>query len=247
MLQQKYPEYFNDSVNFISVLHDRNDIEPILHFFKILFDKVPKIILLNTSGISENKKIEFKEMFQNKVQSLAKSPNCESIEADYFLDMPKGYRLSKYLYNASGNIFYDYNQLILKKITKNMISTGTCTPFSRKIFITADGKILPCERIDYDFAVGYIHDDRVELDYKYVAEQHNYYLSKFENQCISCAVNKYCNQCIYQIDDIRDRSSVCLDFHKKEAAEKEREQIFDSLRQHPHYYEKILNETSFTF
>jgi len=86
LLQERHPEYFNESVNFISVLHNRNDIEPILHFFNTHFDKSSRIVLLSTIGISENKKEEFKKMFQNKTQSLLKSPNCETIEMEYFLD-----------------------------------------------------------------------------------------------------------------------------------------------------------------
>ena len=246
LLQQEYPDYFNESVHFNTVLHNRNDIEPIIQFFKNHFDKETQISLLNTTGISEDKKNEFKKMFQNKAQSLMKSPNCETIETEHFLSMPKGYRVSKYLYDASGNIFYNYNQLLLKKLVEDEVYTGTCTPFAKKLFVTADGKILPCERIDPDFAVGYIHDNYVELDYKYVADRHNYYLSKCGRQCLYCAINKSCPQCFFQIDDIREEMPNCSYFSTKEVADKEKEQIFSILRQYPHYYEKVLNEVNFS-
>jgi len=246
LLQHKHPAYFNESVQFISVLHNRNDVEPILCFFKTYFDKIPTITPLNDSGISESKKEEFLKMYQHKSQSLMKSPNCEAIQTEYFLEMPKGYRLSKYLYNMSGNIFYNYNQLILQKKSDNEIFTGTCTPFSKKLFVTAEGKILPCERIDHDFAVGYVHDDFVELDYKYVAERHNHYLSKCAGQCTCCAISKSCSQCIYRIDDLREEISHCQYFCTQEEDDKEKEQILDYLRQHPYYYEKVLNEVGFT-
>ena len=246
LLQSKYPEYFRESVSFNSVLHNQNDVEPLLHFFKTHFDKVPKISPLRRSGICDDKKAEFLKMYQNKLQSLIKSPNCEAIETDYFLEMPKGYSLSQYLYNSSGNIFYYYNQLLLQKLVNNEIYTGTCTPFSKKLFVTADGKILPCERIDYNFEVGYIHDDFVELDYKHVAELHNNYLSKCARQCVFCAINKSCPQCLYHIDDIRNKLSHCPSFCTKEVADQEKEQMFSYLRQHPHYYEKVLNEVSFS-
>ena len=245
LAQNKYPDYFNTSVNFISVLHNRNDVEPLLRFFNTYFDKTPMIVLLNSSGVSEHKKEEFRKMYQNMAQSLMKSPNCEAIETEHFLTMPKGYRLSKNLYSVSGNIFYNYNQLLLQKIADNELYTGTCTPFAKRLFVTVDGKILPCERIDHDFALGYVHDDFVELDYKHVAERHNYYTSKFENQCIACAVNKSCPRCVYQIDGIREQEAYCEGFCTKEAAEKEKQQIFSYLRQHPHYYERVLNEVSF--
>lgn len=60
LLQETYPEYFNGMyVNFISVLHNRNDVEPILNFFKTQFDKVPMILPLSSNAISEDKKEEF--------------------------------------------------------------------------------------------------------------------------------------------------------------------------------------------
>jgi len=33
LLKRTYPEYFAEYVNFMTVLHSRNDIESILHFF----------------------------------------------------------------------------------------------------------------------------------------------------------------------------------------------------------------------
>jgi uncharacterized protein len=64
-IREQYPEYFKESIDFISVLHNRNDVEPLLSFFKTHFDKVPAIIPLNNSGVSESKKDEFMMMYQN--------------------------------------------------------------------------------------------------------------------------------------------------------------------------------------
>ena len=245
-MQNKYPDYFNESVRFISVLHNRNDIEPIYDFFMTHFEKDSMIRSLTNFGIREDKKEEFQNMYQNKRQSLRKSTNCEAIETKYFLETPNGYRLTKYLYHASGNIFFNHKQLLLSELNNNVISTGTCTPFSKKLFVTVTGKILPCEIVDHDFVFGFVQDDYVELDCQHVANRFNYYLSKCAKQCICCETNTYCRQCIFQIDSIRCESPHCLSFCTKEAYQKDKEQIFDCLRQHPHYYEKVLNEVSFT-
>ena len=136
LLHVTHPEYFVKYVNFISVLHSRNDVEPILHFFKTQFNKTPQISMVDSSGISEDKKEDFKKVFQNIWQSLYKSPNCEVIEDEYFFEMPKGYLLSKLLYFTSGNVFLNYNQLLLSNLDNNVIYTGTCPPFSKKLFLT---------------------------------------------------------------------------------------------------------------
>ena len=246
LLQHTHPEYFDHYVNFISVLHNRNDVEPIYDFFKSYFDKDSKIVALGTAGVSEDKKPEFLKMYQSKAQSLYKSPNCEVLETTYFFEMPNGYSLSRYIYHLSGNIFFDYNQLLLMNPDSEEIYTGTCLPFAKKLFVSAVGKILPCERIDHDLAFGFIHDDFVELDCKRVAELHNHYLSKSASQCSVCATNKLCPQCVYHIDDIRNKSTHCPNFCTQEECDKETAQVFDYLRQYPHYHEKVLKEISFT-
>jgi uncharacterized protein len=212
LLMRNYPEYFKEQVSFMSVLHNRNDVEPILHFFKTHFNKVPQIAMLDSSGISEEKKEEFLKMFQNMWQSLYKTTNCKAIENEYFLSMPKGLLLSRLLYNTSGNVFYNYNQLLMNNLGYKKIFTGTCTPFSKKLFLATDGKILPCERIEHDFEMGYVHDDNVELDYKHVADLHNHYTSKCASQCISCATNNFFFFFVYHMDDIRSKSSICPEF-----------------------------------
>lgn len=247
LLQHTYSDYFKSyQVTFISVLHNRNDVEPLLDFFKAHFDKTPMINPLSSHSINEDKKDEFWAMYQNKSQSLLKSTNCEAIQDKYFLTMPKGLRLSQFLYHTSGNIYYNYNQLLMQKYGSDVVSTGTCTPFSKKLFLAVDGKILPCERIDHDFDVGYVHDTFVELDCNYVAERHNYYLLKVKDRCLNCVGSRFCFQCIYHIDDIRNKFVHCPNFYTMERFEKEKEENFICLREYPHYYKRVLNDISFT-
>jgi hypothetical protein len=56
LLQEKYPEYFNQYVDFNSVLHNRNNVEPTFWFIKDNFGKAPKIAPLNTlnNGLCNN-------------------------------------------------------------------------------------------------------------------------------------------------------------------------------------------------
>ena len=134
----------------------------------------------------------------------------------------------------------------MQKYGNDIVSTGTCTPFSKKLFLAVDGKILPCERIDHDFEVGHIYDGFVELDCKHVAERHNYYLSKLKDQCLNCVGSRFCFQCKYHIDDIRNKSMHCHNFYTPERFDKEKKENFVSLREHPHYYKRVLNDISFT-
>ena len=43
------------------------------------------------------------------------------------------------------------------------IPTGTCRPFERKLFLTVRGKILPCEKIGQEHAIGYLKGWKTEF------------------------------------------------------------------------------------
>jgi uncharacterized protein len=242
LLQKEHPSYFKEFVRFNSVLHNRNNIDTTHHFIMHNFAKVPTIALLNNSGIKTEKVKEFRDMYQNKMDSLMRNENCEAIELELFMTSPRVYRLAQYLYAYSGNIYSDMNSLILDFSNREIFPTGTCVPFSKKMFITVDGKILQCEKIDHDFVLGCIHDDHVELDCQAIADHHNHYVYKCMNQCVTCAISQKCSQCVYYIDNIREKNVECKRFCNKESIDHENEQIMDFLRIHPMYYEKILKE-----
>ncbi|MDR2010530.1 MAG: radical SAM peptide maturase [Bacteroidales bacterium] len=246
-LQRKYPNYFKELVNFNAVLHNRNNVESIYKFFKINFDKIPQISPLNTLGIRKNKIEKFKQMYQNTYESFNKAIDCESLESEMFSAFPKTYALIDYIYNRSGNVFIKYNDLFVDSSNMNYIPTATCTPFMKKMFITVNGKVLQCERIDHDFELGYVYDDHVELDFEYIAAQHNKHVFKCVKQCANCAIKFHCTQCVYYIPDIRNDNPHCFNICSKKESEKQDVEIFQHLAKHPYYYEKILDEIELRF
>jgi uncharacterized protein len=242
LLQEKYPNYFERFVRFNSVLHNRNNIDTIHHFIMCHFKKKPTIALLNNAGIKPEKIKEFRNMYQNKMDSMMRSGNCEAIESELFMMTPRVYSLARYLYSYSGNTYPDMNSLILDLSDCDIPPTGTCFPFSKKMFVTADGNILQCERIDHDFVLGCIHDDHVELDCQVIANHHNSYVSKCIEQCMVCASTEQCPTCVYYIDNIREEKPQCKNFCNRESINKQTKQTMDFLREHPGYYERILKE-----
>ena len=245
LLQKTYPKYFKKAVDFISVLHNRNEVESIYQFICTRFDKMPLIIPLNEVGICEEKREEFIQMYRNPVDSFYRSGNCETIESKMFMDSPRVARLANYILCQSENNYNTYNELYMNK-DDFLLSTGTCMPFQKKMFVTVSGKILPCERINRQCSVGHVHEDRVELNEEYVADRHNYYVSKHENQCIKCASNRFCMQCVYQNDDICKDDARCPRFQSKQDLERKNESVFQFLEEHPHYYRRILEEVKIT-
>ena len=244
LLQEKYPDYFDKLVQFNAVLHNRNSVEATYRFIKDNFNKSPRIAPLNNSGIKDDKKKEFINTYKNVSESLKQAHNCEALEAEMFISAPDIHQLANYIFFETNNVYNTYNELFLDKNKLTVFPTGTCTPFSKKMFITVNGKIIPCERIDHDFAVGFIHDEYIDLNYEYVADRHNHFVQKYNKQCSVCALYKNCMQCVYQIDDIRTNETKCLSFCPMKSWTHNATKQLIYLRKHPGAYQRILNEVS---
>jgi len=240
-LQEKYSEYFKSNISFNSVLHNRNEVESVYQFIRTQFNKIPLIAPLNEVGICEEKKDEFIKMYKNTVESFYRSSNCEAIEFDMFRRAPRVEGLSNYILHRSGNNYQSYNELYINR-DDSQLSTGTCFPFSKKMYVTVNGKILPCERIGHKFSLGQVYEDRIELNEVYVANKYNYYESKYMKQCVNCACNRFCLQCVYLIDDIFKEDTYCPVFLTKKDLEERDGDIYRFLQEHPYYYKKILEE-----
>ena len=240
LLRSKYPAYFDRLVMFNSVLHNRNGVESTYRFIKDEFGKDPAISPLNNSGIRKENTEEFYRTYQNFSESIQEATNCEALEKELFIKEPKTNMLLNHIHYQTGNVFDNYNDLLLGRTSIIYPPSGTCTPFSKKMFVTVKGRILQCERINHEFALGQITDEKVELDLEQAAQQHNEYVFRYINQCKTCAVKQMCMQCVYQIDDIHDKTSKCYSYRSTKQHEKQKEYCLDYLDKHPELYNKIL-------
>ena len=155
-----------------------------------------------------------------------------------------GYRsLMMYLQRYSGNFYDSYIDLLRDDTKLSYIPSGTCIPFSKKMFITVNGKILPCERIAHKYCLGYVNKDSVELNIEKIEQKYNLYFNKLKNACSVCKNQKSCIQCIFNIDSIDNEHPKCHGF----MTEKEFQYICNIqeafLRKHPEMYRKILTKS----
>lgn len=240
LLRDLYPIYFRDMVRFNSVLHSKNSVESIYDFIEHEFDKTPSISTVSSLHVRKDKVDVFNRIYRNYAESVEESINCENLQSKMFIANPKTSLLLDYIYRYSGNVFSNYNQLFVQNEKLPLVPTGTCSPFSKKMFVSVNGKILQCEKIGHQFLLGQITDTSVELDLEQVANQHNEYVYKYINQCRHCANQSACSQCVYQIDDIQDKGTVCRNFCSEQQQESRKEQALDYLDKHPELYEKIL-------
>ena len=240
-LREKYPDYFEQRVNFNSVLHNRNSVSEIYSFFKTHYNKIPSIGELNNMGIRPDKIELFQKTYRNSYESLHQSENYEEIEKDMFIKSATYQTVTNFIHRYSGFVFHGYADLLLGR-PKKTVPTGTCMPFGKRMYITVNGKIMPCERIGQQFTLGTITPESgVELDFEAIANTYNGYYAKLEKQCSKCYNAEACIQCIFNLRDL-DSSPVCHGFMNEQtfASYKARQMTF--LREHPEEYYRIMEE-----
>lgn len=209
LVREKYPEYFKRSVNFNAVLHNRNSVESIHDFFKKRYEKMPRIGELSDSGIRTDKKEDFEKAYRNAEESLHQSEHYDGIMKDMRLQLGSYQTVMTYVLRYNDFVYKDYNELLFgKRENAVVVPTGTCMPFSKKIYMTVNGKLLPCERVGHKYALGKVTDRGVELDFRDIAERYNSYYAKIEKQCETCYRKKSCIQCVFQLPD-PGKQSVC--------------------------------------
>lgn len=243
LLKKVYPDYFDKRVNFNAVLHNRNSVESIYHFFKENYNKVPNIGELNNAGIRPEMQKKFSKTYRNPYESLFESENYEEIERDMFLKSVTYQSISTYLLQHNKFIYKDYNELLFGKQTHNFhIPTGTCIPFTKKVYVTVNGKILPCERIGHQFALGELTENKVIIDFDAIAQKYNFYYNQLNKKCEICQNKKACIQCVFNLSSINKQNVICHGFMSRIDFEAYKNRQLNFLIEHPDAYHKIMTE-----
>ena len=241
-LRDNFPEYFRDHVNFNAGLHNRNSVEQIYHFFQQEYDKKPSIGELNNMGIRPEKIAEFKNAYRNQMESIRQTENYEEIDKERFISSPTYQSVCTFLHQYCDFVYRDYNELLYGKTSKqDDWITGTCMPFGKKMFVTVNGKILPCERIGQHFAIGRVDEKGVDLDFEAISERYNSYFSKLETQCSSCFNRYSCIQCIFNLKNL-EGSPICLGRMSKEDFENYKANKMAFIASHPEEYYRLMEE-----
>ncbi|MDQ1352688.1 MAG: uncharacterized protein QG657_2994 [Acidobacteriota bacterium] len=243
-LREKYPDYFREHVGFNAVFHNRNSVSALHRFFKEEFDITPGISELNTIGIKDSMKEEFRRTYANVNESLHQAEDYALIEKEMFIRLPNIRSLGSFIDQYTGFGYRDYNDLISTREGLKRIPTSTCLPFSKKIFLTVNGKILPCERIGQQHGLGWVDEHGVNLDFEKIADLYNSYYDKLKKQCTACAAAQMCLQCLFYLD-IQADNPHCSGL----MVEKDLSDFLSShvsyLEEKPETYTRIIQEVSF--
>lgn len=240
-LQTKYPNYFNEHVTFNAVMHDRNDVLTTFQFIKEKFGKDITASSLSTSNIRQDKVNEFNKIYKEIDDSLEEYFQNENRFTDLSLtNFPHLHTLLVDVFNNSGNVFKTYNDLLVD-LPERRHPTGTCVPFSKKIFLTVQGEIVVCERIPQKFAVGKIEKGTICLDIPRITRFYNDYYEKITEQCKTCYNKKNCITCMFHMDAFFE-TGKCPEWMDEKRYGLYSRSMKKILIQYPDIYRKIMND-----
>ncbi|WP_315263390.1 radical SAM peptide maturase [Tannerella forsythia] len=208
-IQITNPEYFKKNIAFNSVFHSKSDVNRIVDFFKREFDKTTQLSEINNSGIKDEKK--FSLLQKSVFKSIDNSSRSLKIDKELMYNSPRISNLTYFLHHLSNEVYKDYRLLLYGDKKYSLLNTGSCVPFERKMYLTVNGRILVCERIDHEFSVGYVTENGVELDTDKIAKKYNYYCKKLHHQCRSCYSQASCSQCMFYLN-IKEKNVKCHNY-----------------------------------
>lgn len=184
---------------------------------------------------------EYQKMRNNKLNSFDKIPDKERLNGSLFMDVPETSIFCTYLHAHSGNVYYSYRDLLIDQEERMWYPTGTCLPFGKKMFVTVNGKILPCERIKQEYALGHVDEKGVFIDIDGIVDKYNLFYSKYIPQCSKCYHNNTCKHCMFQNADLQGKAE-CPTFMNNENFELYESDQLRYLSKHPFLYKRIMTE-----
>ena len=246
LIQKEYPVYFESNISFNAVLHNRNSVKEIYQFIFNKYNKIPQISELASSNLKSDKKELFNKMFRGKSKSEAEyqkeNPEMLQVTQDQSVSFTE---LTHFLKYFSVN-FYISNIISTLNDDEKQFPTCTCIPFSKKIFLTKQNMVLPCEKINHKFSMGKVGKD-VTIDVSEVAKQSSLYYEHVQKICQHCYVHRFCGMCKYDmknLEKIDSKNVICEGFHNQKAFQTKLHRIFSYLEKHPNNLSDILENVT---
>lgn len=197
-VRDHFPDFFEKNINFMSVMHNRNNYGTLENFFREKFGKTPLMSDISTLGINE----EFKSEFYQTFMAEKKDDRDEREPMEKLLmKHPRVKEVADVMEKYSGIVFKNHYYMIRPKLSissrKKFIPTATCTPFSMRAFVTTEGKILPCEHISREFEIGWVNEQQIHADPDEIAGIFNKYYTKIRTFCNKCYLVDNCKECMF--------------------------------------------------
>lgn len=242
-IELRYPEFFKTNVLILSVLHDKNSFNDIHSFFSEVFNKDAVISEIKTAGINPEFQDEYLQKFKNKYQDYYRALQDGNTNCVNSSQSPDKALLIGFIRQYGGVVFENYNAIVNLGHEK-YIPTGTCMPLYKKIFISINGKIFPCERVGNQYMLGVVSPDSVKFYSEETAHQLNSVFEELYPQCSKCYSTQNCLLCIYCMDKELE-TTECGQFMNLESMKLYFSKMLTFLENNPSQYKEILMNLSY--
>jgi uncharacterized protein len=226
----KHPTYFK-SIRFNSVYTNLSDTTQIFNFFSETFNRIPTLAPLhfNDSG----KPSPILEKMHKKISTASKIWYDKYPYS--FLEIPIHKKIVQVLMYLTDSLYYNEISFTDGKGAMKF-PTHTCLPFSKRLFISVDGFINPCEKVNRDTPLGFINDKTVQIDTNQIASYFNKIVKSYKHTCETCAIERMCNHCAMTAHSLK----CCPEYCKDEDLENSLSEIFTYIENNPSVVENIL-------
>lgn len=235
-LQNCYPDFFQNKVEFNSVLNSYSDAEAVFNFVYENFGKVTSLEAITPQGLKTDKIQEFEKIYQPYHETAAMRERTSDTRLKEMREC--GY----FFYYHLRNSYRHYAELLQADMNSTRIPTGTCLPFMKKFFVLSSGEILVCERIGLDEYLGKV-DDVVHLDFDAIAAKYNTLYDLINRQCKHCYNAEFCSACILQLPQ-KNGNHYCDSIYTKEDVSVYLKQIVSYLEQNRNKF-YMINKSVF--
>lgn len=238
-IKEHYPEYYERNVSINSVLHDANSVEEVYKYMKSTYGKIPSLAEMNEVGVLEERIADYNKMYRNENASVNSSEIQSEIEKELFANLNRYMDAALLIHCYSGFVYKRYSEL-LRKTEYSRVPSGTCLPFSKKIFVTVNGKILPCETVPQQYYLASVDKDKLDIDFKRIASFYNTHFDKLRKLCGTCYHYKTCKQCLFKFGSLEKIS--CENYWSVNDLKRFFSVFFTFLCDHPGDYNRIMEE-----
>jgi len=197
-VKNKYPVFYKNKISFNAVYNSRANYRLFVNFFIKNLNKVPQFAEIFTEGITNQAGDLFKKYHTSIYLDFLS--NMDNRNPQIGLENPDMRAINDFIFSNKKSIVRHYDELLFDKIQPTQ-PTGTCPPFSLKLFITSSGLILPCERVGYKNVLGKIENSKINIDFQKIADLYNDKYDRIEKQCNQCYSSERCPTCIFHVTE----------------------------------------------
>ena len=115
-------------------------------------------------------------------------------------------------------------------------------PMWHWIFLTVQGKILPCEKVGQQYPLGYVRDGKINLDSKEVKQLYLKLYTPIVDKCKKCLLWKNCEICVFYLPKDEEGQTVCPYYLGNEDVNRYFSTYIYALEKHPDLLDRIENE-----